>query len=496
MAKSSIRIAQLSDIHFYESSDGATDNYRHSMNCLKEIQAEFEKEKPDYLIVTGDITNIGDKSSLERAYQWIDDKIRVDGDYYGLECKRRGIKVIAVPGNHDAFNAPSHGTNLKRWQSSLHNFYSVFHDQKFKDDDGVDYIWITNGESSVFVCRVDSCYLGDAETDHLQGSLSLDRVAKGKLSRDQSKKILALYDKGLRGELVDEKGHSIDAGQFMGSLKMLVMHHYLFEPSDSKAEALLHLKDKRIVFQNIAMSDFDILLCGHKHIADTQSYCYLDHFDPRGKIRLAFNHVRRSLGIRSLPLGNINGRFQNKLLRLVIGFLTLSKTRGGPLTDEHTDDIIRILGESLEKPDVLKDELRRYVQGREEITQAGLFDDEEIRELQEKIKASFTPGEKMKLVRAALALKTLIERLGGRPFIQIIAGSSAKQSEVGGRSRALNSYDVFFDKNRDGIILNHERKSWLENKKSEGGTRGSFADPLCNEKFFPYNRVADILDGN
>ncbi|WP_347905978.1 metallophosphoesterase [Pseudomonas purpurea] len=114
MPDSTIKFAQLSVIHFYEPPDGQVDNYRRSLNCLKKIQAELEHDKPDYLLVTGDITNIGDNISLERAYQWIEDKIYVDGDYYGLQCQARGIHVILVPENHDAFNAQSHGSNLKR----------------------------------------------------------------------------------------------------------------------------------------------------------------------------------------------------------------------------------------------------------------------------------------------------------------------------------------------------------------------------------------------
>lgn len=495
MSTSLIKIAQLSDIHFYEASDGIVDNYRHSMNCLKKIQAAFEADKPDCLIITGDITNIGDKLSLERIYQWIHDKVYVDGDYYGLQCKVRDINVILVPGNHDAFNAPSHGNNLKRWQSSLSNFYSEFHQHRFPDDESVDYVWLTKGKTNLFVCRVDSCYLGDSETEHLPRSLSFSRIAKGSFSRDQSKKILSLYDKGLRGGLLDLDGNAIPAGDFMQSLKILVMHHYLFEPPDSKAETLLNIDDKKTVFQNIAMSDFDLLLCGHKHIADIHTYSYLDHFDPRGKIRLAFNHVRRSLGISSLPLGSgINGRLQNRFVRFLLGFLVLSKTKGGALSNENSSEIIEILDRSLNSPDVLRDELRRYVQKRDEVKQAGLFDDEEIRELQERIKATFTAAQRKQLVRSAMSLKGLIERLGGRPFGQIIAGSSAKRSETGERARALNMYYITFDSERQGISVAYGRRLWLENSVASDGTRGAFANPLKGEIFFPYNRVAALLD--
>ncbi|WP_347905976.1 hypothetical protein [Pseudomonas purpurea] len=281
----------------------------------------------------------------------------------------------------------------------------------------------------------------------------------------------------------------------MRALKIMVTHHYLFEPPDSKAEPLLHLDDKQTVFQNIAMSDFDLLLCGHKHIADIHTYSYLDHFDPRGKIRLAFNHVRRSLGISSLPLGrDEDGKIQNKMYRFIIGLLVLSKSRGGTLTNEHSTEIIEILERALQNPNVLRDELRRYAKKRDEVQQAGLFDDEEIRELQERIRTHFTTEQHKQLILAAAFLKGIVERLGGRPFAQIIAGSSAKKSEAGARARALNMYDIQVDKDRDGVSFKYKRRLWLEDGIARDGTRGNFATPLIGEIFFPNNRVAALLD--
>jgi 3',5'-cyclic AMP phosphodiesterase CpdA len=490
---STIRLAQLSDIHFHESSSGEVDNYRHSVNCLKKIQQVFGAEQPHHLVITGDITNLGDKLSLERAYQWINDRIYVDGEYCGLECKSKGVNVIPVPGNHDAFDAPSHGANWKRWQSSLSNFYSVFHEYVFPDKDSVDYQWLAKGNAKVFICRVDSCYLGDNETEFLPGRFSLDPMAKGRLSKQQSQRVLVIYDRGLRGELKSEDGRLIPAGDFMCSLKILVMHHYLFEPPDVQSEPLLDLEDKRTVFQNLAMSDFDLLLCGHKHIADVQRYAYLDHFDPRGRVRMAFNHVRRSLGISSLPLGaEQDGRRLNRFVRFALGFLVLSKTGGSGLTNDHAEEIIQILDAAIEKPDVLREELRRYAQKRGEVKQAGLFDDEEIRVLQDRMRAKFTTSQMRQLARSAMALRGVVERLGGRPFAQIIAGSSAKKSENGGRTRALNFYDISFDQERNGISFQHRRYSWVENSTAEDGTHGAFSRPLRNEFFFPHDRITPL----
>jgi predicted phosphodiesterase len=490
MAKESVRIMHLSDIHFYESSDGSTHKYRHDINCLKKIRTLVDTHEPNYLVITGDITNIGDKLSLERAYQWIHDRIYVDGEYFGLEATKKGIVPIIVPGNHDAFNAPTHGSNYHRWQTSLANYYSAFHEYRFGDKaTSVDYVWIASGDIRVFVCRVDSCFLGDPETEAYSSGLSLDKVAKGKISRIQSEEILSLYDKGIRGELLDGQGKPITPGDFLRSLKILVTHHYLFEPADARAEPLLALNDKKAVFQNIAMSDFDVLLCGHKHIADIHVYSYLDHFDARGKVRLALNHVRRSLGIKSLPLrADDDGRLLARMYRFMLGVLYLSKTQGKGLTEEHAEEIITILQRSLESPLVLKDELGRYIRQKRDVLQAGLFEDDEIRDLHSRIQKQFSQADQRKIILAAGSLRGTISKLGGRPFAHIISGSSAKFSETNSRARAVNMYQVEGSGTSD-YSLSIERFSWDAEGRAVDGTKGNFGRPISQNIVFSHERL-------
>lgn len=494
MTSATVRIAHLSDIHFYESSDGKPHHYRHDIGCLKKIKLLFEQEKPEYLVITGDVTNMGDKLSLERAYQWVHDKIYVDGEYYGLGCSTNGIIPIIVPGNHDAFNAPTHGNNYQRWQSSLENYYAAFPEYRFSDPkNSVDFQWINKGATNLFVCRLDSCYLGDDETEDLPGALSIDRVAKGKLSRSQSEQILQIYDKALRGELRDGSGSVISAGAFMRSLKILVMHHYLFEPSDARAQPLLQMNDKRAVFQNLAMSDFDVLLCGHKHIADVQVFSYLDHFDPRARVRLAFNHVRRSLGISSLPMrSDEEGHLFSRMYRFLLGVLYISKTKGKGLTDTHANEILSVLERGLEHPSVLKEELLKYIRQRNDVLQAGLFEEDEIRDLHSRIQKSFTPDQQRRLLRAATSLRGMVDKLGGRPFAHISSASSAKSSETKSRNRAVSIYDVFNDQSQGEYTVVTNRFSWNASAVAPDGTVGTFSRPVRQKISFPHDRISNL----
>ena len=457
-----MKLLHISDLHFHESSTGNSANHRHSLACLKDIERLVQEHKPTHLIVTGDITNIGDTISLERAYQWIHDKIYSAGEYYGLEAEKNGLTTLIVPGNHDAFNAPSTGSGYKRWQSSLSNFYNVFHKYEWKDTDhGVVHHWHDDGEIAMLFCNVDSCYLGDSETSHLANSLSLDRVAKGDISRKQSEKILSLFDKGIAGELTNGSKEKISNTRFLGALKILVMHHYLFEPSDSRAEPLLQLQQKRNVFQNLAMSDFDILLCGHKHIADIHVSTYSDNFDKRGQIRLAFNYVRRILGIKALPLPTAeDGKRLSKAFRFVIGLLAIRKSRGKTLDDVSTSAIINMLERSLSNPMVLREELLGYLSVKDENGQAGLFDHVEINELYKKIQEKFSRNDRKTLNDAANGLRGIIAHLSGRPFAHIMSASSAKASENGSRYRAVNLYEVKKTTTGNDYTFIANRYSW------------------------------------
>jgi hypothetical protein len=457
-----MKIVHISDLHFHESTDGLAARHRHSLACLKDIERLIDEHAPTHLAVTGDITNIGDKISLERAYQWIHDQIYSDGEYYGLHAVKRGLIPLIVPGNHDAFNAPTTGSEFNRWQSSLSNFYGVFHQYRWKDaDNGVMYSWHEDGNLAVLFCSVDSCYLGDPETQSLWNTLSLDRVAKGRLSRCQSAAILSLFDRGIAGNLDNGRSAKIPPGQFLSALKILVMHHYLFEPANTRAEPLLQMSQKRTVFQNLAMSDFDALICGHKHIADIHVGTYSDNFDRRGQIRLAFNYLRRVLGIKSLPLGtDEDGRRPSKIFRLLIGLLTLTKAKGRPLDDVSTREIISVLEKSLTNPIVLKEELLKYLTTQDEEGQAGLFNEGEMNELYSKIKERFDRNDRKALNEATSRIRGIISHLNGRPFAHIMSASSAKASEDGTRHRAVNVYEITNAATDDGYVFKTTRYSW------------------------------------
>lgn len=63
----------------------------HNPDKLKALQTVFRSLQPDLILVTGDLTNFGDKGSLKLAHEVLDD----------LKAVAKAEQVICVPGNHD-----------------------------------------------------------------------------------------------------------------------------------------------------------------------------------------------------------------------------------------------------------------------------------------------------------------------------------------------------------------------------------------------------------
>src|SRR5436305_6738768 len=295
------RIIHLSDLHF-STGTSAAGQHTHSIPHLRAIEARLKGEEYDRVVVSGDISNTGDFNSLDTAHRWLTQTINAgNGEYLGLQIPPE--KLIVVPGNHDAFNATRDDSLLQRWQKSLVNFNSVFSGHRLREPFRVGYHWLERDGAGIYIATVDSCYLGDP------GSLAdlfsgLDFVAKGNMTVQQSKKLLEFYDGGVRG-ILEHPLHPdtlIDRSVFADSLKILVMHHYIFDPPQKAPETLMKLVDQQRVFTNLALADFDVLLCGHSHIGEPHLTSYGREFESRAQHRYFFNVFRRNVGIDSLPL--------------------------------------------------------------------------------------------------------------------------------------------------------------------------------------------------
>lgn len=119
--ESEIEIAHITDLHYYSysscyhadpSQEGYKDtDYYKDMQTATQMKYESTalfaetlqgilREKPDYLLVSGDITSNGELKGhydVANALRWLQNSIRASG--------KPNFQVLVVPGNHDLYNS-------------------------------------------------------------------------------------------------------------------------------------------------------------------------------------------------------------------------------------------------------------------------------------------------------------------------------------------------------------------------------------------------------
>lgn len=450
-----LKLAHLSDLHFRAGTTTPTAHGKHSLKYLRAAQEVIEREKPGYVIVTGDLSNGGDVESLNHVRDWLYNKVSVGyGEELGLRLQEKCVPLLVIPGNHDAWNSSEAGGPYHvRWQRALSNFNIAFPSMLVGTEDrlprppgteetvepsaplvGPEFDWISAGDCGVFIAAFSSCFCAQMP--------SPDQIAVGKLTIEQTRVLLDCVGTGMRGEFRSRRGEAVSASQFARSLKVAVMHHYLFEPEDAKAEPLLRLSERRRVIRNLLYSQFDIVLCGHKHFIDTRPECYGEQFDSRSRARYLINIYRRALNVESLPVqyAGTDGKKISKYLSMFVNWM---------LRRDHGVGV---------DPDKLIDKLQAVslhpALARAELSNLDFVDDEEEEKIFEisseeaarigaALQTAFTPDERAKLAEyVRTELKQALGGLATRPFTQIMSGSTTKKGSSPGRVRGLNVYEI------------------------------------------------------
>ena len=439
-------IAHISDLHFSQGADETTP-HRHSIPHLKLIQQTLNNEPIDKLIVSGDLTNMGDKESLLRVRDWLFGEFSISADEkLGLNLRTNLVSV--VPGNHDAYNAKrSPGGYQECWQKSIANYREIFpHPQTIS---GCTFDWLEKDGRGIYIAYVDSCFLGDPELQHLKGFRNalihqVGKVARGKLSISQSNQLVAWFDLGMTGELINPNNETskIPKGKFAQSFKILVMQHYLFEPEGFKDDFFLKIQHRDTVFRNIALADFDMYLCGHKHVSDFSHYLYGQHFDRWAKGRYLMNLFRRRLGANTLPYqfkdseGKMTSSWLSRFLEIAI-----LKQRSEQV-DETTfiESLMDVIRNCVTNPAKFGADLENFVRTHE-LSGQPFLDADEIQEIHTRICSQLSKKEREVLTQTGLIyISRMVKKMNARPFIHSMCGSSAKASNS---SQTLRNFNIY-----------------------------------------------------
>ena len=120
-------VIHISDLHLSEHLlRGADKHYKlphrygHSVKAFLALDDFLRNSDWDLLIITGDISRIGNPESFEIARNWLENEITIGAAKVGLNLSKNDDKqYVIIPGNHDRFNGL-----LK--QSSLDNYHHEF----------------------------------------------------------------------------------------------------------------------------------------------------------------------------------------------------------------------------------------------------------------------------------------------------------------------------------------------------------------------------------
>jgi 3',5'-cyclic AMP phosphodiesterase CpdA len=442
-------LGHISDLHFSGGTDLSNPNHSHSVDLLVGLEKRLQTLGPmDCLLVTGDVSNQGDRQSLITANGYLFSTIPIGkGQHIGL--KRPADRVRVIPGNHDAWNASTAGTLLDRRQKSLEHYNFAFPDSEITTR-GCYFDWLEKEGSGLYLAFVDSCFLGDTEENRTStfGTLRYDQaIAKGKLTIEQTEHLLGWHDRGMRGILENPRapGTCISKAAFAKSLKILVMHHYLFEPPERKSDYFMRVTHRDIVFRNIALSDFDVLLCGHKHIASFDVYPYGEQFDKRAVDRYMINCFRRLIGLESYPIQftDEHGGKISKAITWMSQSIGSWFKRSQPATDSGAlaQNVFELLKSSLDDPEGLSAQVREYLHQNGEAGAATL-EPRELKAIQNRLSDGLGKEERKAIKAIADGISLVASELKSRPFLQIMSGSSAKNFGPADRKRSFNIYRV------------------------------------------------------
>jgi 3',5'-cyclic AMP phosphodiesterase CpdA len=196
------RLIHLSDLHF-----GA-----HEPRLVEAVEARIDEEKPDLVVISGDLTQRARTDQFQEACQFL------------IRLKEAGHEVLAVPGNHDV---PLYDV-LRRFLSPLTRYKRYIDDNlcPFHELDGVAVLGINTARSLTF--------------------------KDGRISHEQMEFIRATFDRA------------------KPELRVLVTHHPLFAlpVGEGLGEAVGR---HELALDAVADAGVDVLLSGHQHHASTHS---------------------------------------------------------------------------------------------------------------------------------------------------------------------------------------------------------------------------------
>ncbi len=116
-----VRIAHISDLHISEHLLRPKDNafylphrYGHDVQAFLALDGFLRNAEWDLLLITGDVSRIGNIQSFECVRNWLENEISFGEIHVGLNLSKRSDRsYLIIPGNHDRFNGRLRQSSLE-----------------------------------------------------------------------------------------------------------------------------------------------------------------------------------------------------------------------------------------------------------------------------------------------------------------------------------------------------------------------------------------------
>lgn len=221
-----IKIVHISDLHISEhilrgpsGESKLPHRYGHDVQAFMALDQFLRNTEWDLLLLTGDVSRIGNKESFESVRNWLENEIVFGATRVGLNLsKSNSRRYVIIPGNHDRFNG-------ELTQRSLDNYCQEFDAVKPGD---VKTILI--GNETVNLHLFDS-------------TASNGSFAYGKIEQR------SLVPKSLQSQHID----------------LALLHHHFLQPPKHPREIATELINSSEVAIYMLNTGFDGIFFGHTH---------------------------------------------------------------------------------------------------------------------------------------------------------------------------------------------------------------------------------------
>lgn len=221
-----LRIVHISDLHISEhilrgpdSESRLPHRYGHDVTAFLALDRFLREADWDLLLITGDVSRIGNKASFESARNWLENEIVFGETRVGLNLsKSQSRQYVIIPGNHDRFNG-------ELTQNCLDNYHQEFN-------------VIRSGEVKTITIKneIVNLHLFDSSADN--GSFAYGTIEQR-----------CLVPKQLQDQHID----------------LALLHHHFLQPPKHPREIATELTNSAEVATYMLNTGFDGIFFGHTH---------------------------------------------------------------------------------------------------------------------------------------------------------------------------------------------------------------------------------------